>query len=335
MRQRDRALACIGAVIGAGFASGREIVVFFTRYGASSWALIVLTVAAMTALCAFVMLRLRGSGKTQWCALYEEQRRWVRLAGQGCLFLLFSLIGGAMLSAGGELLALLLPFRHAYGLGCGATLLFAALLSQRGLKPLSWLSLVLTALLIGAYVLLLRLDAPPDTVVVREERSLVRGAIGAVAYAGMNLAIGLGVVCECADGSRRTLCRSSVLFGATMLLLLFLGNALYLRDPGAWQDALPIIPLLAGYGRTGFLLGAITLYLAMLTSLLAVVRALNDQVKRLPPAPRVALPLLAPLGFSLLGFQGIVETWYAPIGLCCIALLFLPMLARRRQNVRT
>ncbi len=35
-------LACVGAVIGAGFVSGREIYSFFTRYGEASWGLILL-----------------------------------------------------------------------------------------------------------------------------------------------------------------------------------------------------------------------------------------------------------------------------------------------------
>lgn len=49
------AIACVGAVIGAGFASGREVVTFFSRYGAHSWWLILLSALVMMLLCAISM----------------------------------------------------------------------------------------------------------------------------------------------------------------------------------------------------------------------------------------------------------------------------------------
>ena len=337
MKQMDRAMACVGAVIGAGFASGREMIVFFTRYGALSWVLILLTTLTMTALSALVMLKARQCGQTRWCALYQQRSAWIRYAGQICLILLFAITGGAMLSASGELMALLLPIRYAYQVGCIGTLLIVAFLSARSLRPLAGLSVALTILLVGAYILLFRQQMPVDTVVMREQLSPLRGILCAVAYAGMNIAIGLGVLCECATADKRVLCRASVAFGAILTLLLMLGNALYLQHPDRWNDVMPIVSLLASYGKTGYYLGAATLYMAVVTSLLAIVRALNGQMEQAGRFFKRTVPLLLPLGFSLLGFQGIVEGWYAPVGVCCLCLLFLPMFSQRCgfKNVRT
>ena len=46
-----------GAVVGAGFASGKEIASFFSRFGRWSWAGIMLAVAVVGAVCLGVMRR--------------------------------------------------------------------------------------------------------------------------------------------------------------------------------------------------------------------------------------------------------------------------------------
>ena len=46
-----RLVLCVtGAIIGAGFASGREIMTFFSEFGSFSWALVCLAVCAITLL---------------------------------------------------------------------------------------------------------------------------------------------------------------------------------------------------------------------------------------------------------------------------------------------
>lgn len=44
--------ACLGAIVGAGFASGREVVAFFTRYGVHARWLITLSAMTLALLCA-------------------------------------------------------------------------------------------------------------------------------------------------------------------------------------------------------------------------------------------------------------------------------------------
>ena len=54
--------ACVGAVVGAGFVSGREVIAFFTRYGAHAPWLIALLSAAMALLGGLCMRRARRGG---------------------------------------------------------------------------------------------------------------------------------------------------------------------------------------------------------------------------------------------------------------------------------
>ncbi len=332
MRERGRALACVGAVIGAGFASGREVMVFFARYGAASWALIVLAAGAMAALCALAMRAARRARAGSWCALYPGKAEGT--LAKVCRLGLFGATGARMLPAAGELGALLVPLRAAYPLGLAATALLAWALCRGGLKPLAGLSLILAVALLGCCCAVLssagqpsaRAEPPPGG---------ARAVIGVIAYAGLNVAIGLGVVCECADGPPRQLCRTAALFGLMMTGLLFVSNALYLRHPELEAAPLPMVRLLGALGRAGYGIGAATLYLAVFTTLLAILRALRALTEPLPlpAAVRSALPMAPPLLFSLVGFERIVEGWYAPVGLCCLAALFAPLI--RRRNVRT
>ena len=86
-----RIFVCAGAVVGAGFASGREIVSFFSQYGNLSWGMILLAAVMMGSLC--------------WLTLNQANRNG-KLA-QLCTAVLWSITAGAMIAAAGQMIALL------------------------------------------------------------------------------------------------------------------------------------------------------------------------------------------------------------------------------------
>ena len=123
------ALALLGGVIGAGFASGREIVRFFAAHGAMGFIAVAFALAALLALFALLPIRLAAEGQTGLSGLCRA-RFGARVGGVcGALFFLLSAVtGGAMLAACAELSALVWPIRHAYALGFAVTAVLAALL---------------------------------------------------------------------------------------------------------------------------------------------------------------------------------------------------------------
>ncbi len=340
IRNIDGALACIGAVVGAGFASGREIMVFFSRYGKFSWLLILLATGVMCAICALVMRRISRCRSRHWCAMYEGYPNFLKILGEGCIFLLMAVTGGAMISAAGELVSLLLPIRFAYAVGVLFTLLLAYVLGRKSMKPLAAISGVLTAGMLISYFLILATVPPADEMVhLASPLTLSEGlkaSVSALAYGGMNMAIALGVVCECAGDRARNRNRTALYFGITMTLLLFVSNYLYLQHEELQSVSLPIVRLLNGLGRTGYYLSVTMLYLAVLTSLTAILCTLQKLSDTYVPSKpwANAATLCIPLLFSLIGFGKIVEAVYAPIGLCCLLLIFLPLLGRRGRRGR-
>ena len=168
------ALALLGGVIGAGFASGREIVRFFAAHGAMGFIAVAFALAALLALFALLPIRLAAEGQPGLSGLCRA-RFGARVGGVcGALFFLLSAVtGGAMLAACAELSALVWPIRHAYALGFAVTAVLAALLCAFKTRGLAVVGGALCGLLPILLIRLLLLppgeacflpEGPPDAV---------------------------------------------------------------------------------------------------------------------------------------------------------------------------
>lgn len=286
----------LGAVVGAGLASGREIASFFSQYGNWSFAGIVLA--------ATVLVWLGGTSIPQ-----RWQGRWHGRIWQQLLWLLLAATGGAMLSGAGEVAGLVLPLSGAYWLGTFVTLGVAWLLAHRTAKGLAWVSRVLLgvlAVLIAAGFLLPPMQAVNLTA-VHVPLALVRG----LAYGGFNAALEIPLMSK-AVGSPAEKKRSLLCAGVVVFLLLVLGNLVLLRHPALIGETMPFIRMLSGLGHAGYYLGAICLYLAVLSTLTACLRGLG----------RGWLPVMVVGLISLFGFSGVVEMIYPLLGGgCCLMLV--------------
>ena len=232
--------ACLGAIVGAGFASGREVVAFFTRYGVHARWLIPLSAMTLALLCALCMDVARRRGTDRWWDLYEGMPPWVRIGARLCAAMMLAVTGGAMISASGWLAMLLWASEWAYPIGAVGTLLTAWMVGRRGLRALGWISGLLMAALVAA-LLAVRMDgsAASAALLSPEPESLFRAAGRAVAYASMNLALAIGVVCRCAQGTaRRTAFLCSGL-GVTLAALLMLSDSVYRGSRACWARRSP------------------------------------------------------------------------------------------------
>lgn len=315
--------AVVGAVIGAGFASGREVAAFFSRYGAWSW----LAVAAAVGAIGWISRRIMRSP-----GVPEPWRdRWPRRVWQGMFAALMAATGGAMLAGAGEIAALTLPLHGAYWMGMLSTLCLAWWLSERKLSGLSLISRALTVCLIA--VMALGLTMPRMRGVWVEDApgwsAIPSGLLRGLCYGGFNVALASPVLDETAlqlseQDRRRCVRHVCLILGA----LLALGNGVLLRHPALLGAALPFVELLGYWGRWGMLLGALSLYLAVLTTLVACLRGLNALLKR---RWLMCLPALV----ALLGFSGAVDGLYPLLGGGCFLLLAAKALYRSGTDAKT
>jgi len=315
------AFALLSGAIGAGFASGQEIMCFFAPCGAMAGAAMI---AALAALC-FFFLRLpaqlcafRCSSLGALCRLRFGQR-----LGRVCsalFFLLCAVTGGAMLAACAELAALTLPAAHAYGAGLVFSLVLAVLLAAKGLSGLALPGMLLAALL---PVMLLRLNAlpageacflPAPTPVLP-----VRAVLSGTVYGALNAALLSGLLPALLALSpvqrRRTAALFSLLFG----FLLFLGNAVCQRHlPALASQPMPFVYLSRALGRDGYFFLAACLYTASFSTLLAMLAGLSRLCGN-----NLLLPPACCLLFARAGFVPIVKSAYPVLGALCAGLLLL------------
>ena len=317
------ALFLLSGVIGAGFASGRELVRFFAGHGSASGAAVLLALGVLYALFLRLPAQLSRAGAPSLSALCRV--RFGKALGAVCsaLFaLLAAVTGGAMLAACAELAALVLPLSHAYAIGLVASLLAAALLTLLGVRGLAVPGALLCAVLPALMALLLALPAgeacflpamAPDLPV----RAMADGAV----YGALNAAMLCGAMPMLLGLNARERRLSALLFTALFGALLLLGVQVCRHHLQAiWQQPMPFVWLCRSLGSGGYALCALGLYAAALSSLCAMVAALSQ------PLPRPAGILVASaacLFFARVGFTRLVASFYPVLGALCAALMVL------------
>ena len=308
MKGRRLVWELLGAAVGAGLASGREIAAFFTESGRWSWAGIVLATALLAVL---LPSRLPDGWRGRWPDLLWRLQ----------LTLLLIVTGGAMLAGAGEVAALILPVHGAYWLGLCGTLGLGWFLAHCTRSGLAWVSRLLLA---GMCVLLAAgFFLPPMRAVHLTQRAPLEALLRGLAYGGFNAALMCPVMA--ASGPEEPSCRSArwaacLGFG----LLLAAGNAVLLRHGALLTEPLPFVKLASGLGGAGYLLCASCLYLAVLSTLTACLRALG----------RGLLPVGGLLLAAMLGFSGVIDAAYPVLGVLCTAVLAIMRIGSAASNFR-
>ena len=195
MAALSMALMLLGGVIGAGFASGREILRFFAGHGRAAPTAV--ACACMLMLVLFwrvpALMRARGANTLPQLCQIRLGKRFGLFCG-GLFMLLYAVTGAAMLAACAELGALLMPFRQAYALSMGGSLLLALLFALLGLSgialPGALLAVILPLLLMRLWALPMGeacfLPAmTPDLPIRAITDGAVYGALSAAQLAGM------------------------------------------------------------------------------------------------------------------------------------------------------
>lgn len=323
------ALALVATVVGAGFASGREVLRFFSIFGQWSWVGCVLAALLLTGLSAWSALlaaRLNAYDLATLCRRALGER-----GGQAAAWLngtLVTVTAGAMVAAMGELAALALPIHGAYQIGIVFSVAVAALAARRSLSTIAAIGGWLLPACLLLYALLLR-DATGGNATPAPPQAW-RALPMAFAYASMNAALGCGVLCELGRGkSRANVLRACAIAGALLLLLLLGANAALYRHVETLRDAaLPIVMLARSLGAMGYWLCIAALSLAVITTLLALTHTLARMLGTAIPSPlSQALSITLPLLVGLTGFSTLVSSLYPLLGTAS-TLLFLAIVLK-------
>ena len=320
------ALAIVAAVAGTGYASGRELVLFFAQTGWASWVGIPFASAVfglLTALFCRWAGRCGATGFADFCRRLMG-RRAAALA-SWLYGLLLALTLAVMLCGAGEIGGLALPLRHGWAWGAGLALLAAVLMNLSKLKSLPWLGLA--TLLAGVlFYGSLAVDARPIRVWLRGDVELALAGswpaaiLLALAYAGMNAALAMGIVLRFGGSAKPA--RVGLLSGAMLCALLACGNAALTRGgrPLLGQ-AMPSVILSARWGLFGFWACAGFALLCDVTTLAAALGGLIDLLRQ--GNGRTSMLCALALALCALGLRGMVGTLYPAVGWLSAVLMLI------------
>ncbi len=342
------AAAYIGAVVGAGFASGQEALTFFVIYGPWGCLGILVVTMGFAAIGALSFRTAQELGIDSYRELLATVSNplWAKL--YDIVITCFLLAGvGVMLAGAGSLV------EQQWGLpavfGVAATALITGLSCCLGSEGLFLLNAYLVPViaaaaaslgLVGLGGLWTKVSQTGITVLWSWTPSplLPNWWLGAAIYLAYNSMLGIAACTPLAASLSRSMWAVwGGVMGGLALGLMLLGSSLAIWNAGpeAAQTAVPLAWIAHRIHPTIGILYGIIIWFAMLTTaatnLYAVVRRLGCT----PEPGLLGVLLLLSFGLSLLGFSSLIELLYPFFGYlgCSYGLLILAYYWRPRRNV--
>ncbi|HZG55551.1 hypothetical protein [Paenibacillus sp.] len=337
------AFTYIGTVVGAGFATGQEILQFFTKYGSVA----LLTILVSTGLFIWFGTKVMLIAHDIRATSYEDLNKHLFGAKWGERFSLFMLVelfsvAIVMLAGAGSV------FREQLGqsflLGITVTLLLGYVVISGGMKGIMAVNSVVVPMMLlftgivfyqtmhGAEFLtfgwLHQGDPYPPG----------RAWIAPMLYAAFNLASAQAVLVPlgAAVRDRRAIQLGGVLGGVGLGALLLVGHiSLATYAPDIFQYEIPMGLVVAGMGTVIHFLYLLLIYAEIFTTFIANVFGLSLQVEQRLRAKRQTIvvgALLLCFAISFVGFKALLSTLYPLFGALSLA-WFAMVVARGRRSV--
>lgn len=320
----------IGTVIGAGFASGREIWQFFSQYNAGgTWGL----------LCSTIFLSVLGPKAMAWGKrirassyhdfLHSLAGKWVGRAGDLIITIFLLVLLGIMLAGSG---AIAVQLGGEWEWGCWGTAILAVIILSRRLEGIKGVNLIIIPLLFATGIVL-NLNGPSFSPAQSTPVAPVEGdwLLAAFQYSAYNLILALPVLVTLyrLDDDAAVLRWGGVLGGITLGVLAFLFHRVMAATNGGTGD-LPLFFLTEGWGKWWRYGYAVVLWGELFSTLIAHGYGLAT---RLGPAESRKFTLrvtglLALAGLiGKIGFSRLIMNLYPLFGLVSFFLL-LPLFLR-------
>ncbi|QRG65411.1 YkvI family membrane protein [Brevibacillus choshinensis] len=333
------AFTYIGTVVGAGFASGREIVEFFVQYGTQG----LIGILLATALFIWAGTRVMLISYQIQANSYQEVSTYLFGHPFGTVFnsLLLTVMFGTtsvMLAATGAIFweSFQLPSQ----VGIWLSMLMIFVVTRKGLFAIHRVNSIFVPMLI-AFTLLVFMYTEPwkDPILISESTRPLVWLSSPFYYVALNVTLTQAVLVPIGreSTSEKPLIAGGIIGGLGIGLLLFLAfSSLAAKMPGIQQAEMPMIALLQGVGRGIPLLFSLLVYAEIFSTLVANVFGLAEQL-RLVTRLRSATILLGILVLSYLisfiGFSSLLRFLYPLFGQ--LVVFFLVMLLYRQWRGRT
>ncbi|NLC44749.1 MAG: hypothetical protein GX783_10785 [Clostridiales bacterium] len=335
------AMAYIGTVIGAGFATGQEILQFFTRYGYSSFWAILISVALFVIVGRSILFYGRELRAKSYGSLIDHVFGISAPLVNLYLAVAYILLCGAMFAGAGAL------FEEQWGLhymiGASVTALLTLIVTLRGVKGVLAINTLIVPCLVifSVSVFVFALNRSNMPVIVMqpvkfgEALSLINTG---VTYASFNLVLSIGVLAPLGGEiqDKKALSLGSLLGGSILGLLLIIGNyGLLANVPEVLHWEIPQMVIVNKMGGLFVTLFTLVIWAEIFTTavgnLFAIHTVAKEKYKAESILPAIAGTVLG-LAICLLGFSNIVSWFYPILGIIGFALCIIILVRTFRSE---
>lgn len=321
----------IGTVVGAGFASGREVMQFFTRFG--QWA--PLTILLTTCFFVWIGAKVMVLAAELKARSYEDLNKHLfgektgRLISHAMLVVLLC-VNAVMLAGAGTIFSEHLNL--SYQTGLLVTIFACFLLLRKGISSILAVNSIVVPIMMAFTALLvvdtLRGPGADRWMTLTSELSPWAAWLSPFLYAAFNLAMSQAVLVPLgsAIGDVRVLKRGAWIGGTGIGLLLLAGHlTLSARMPGIAQFDIPMGGIAREFGAWIHWIYVALIFMEIFTTLVADTYGLTLQLhNRTDVAPWMLTAGLLALCFVIgqFGFGPLLSTLYPMFGLLSLTWLF-------------
>jgi uncharacterized membrane protein YkvI len=336
------AFTYMGTIVGAGFATGKEILLFFTRYG---W-MATITILLATALFVWIGVKLMLVAHEIGAESYEDLNKELfgqRIGEAVSLFTLIILFGvtSVMLAAAGSLFQEHLNLHFQVGLFI--TLVLTYILLYKGMSAILTVnSVVVPIMLLFTCAIVWTTARNPGSgnwLMLDGDYDWHRVWFSPILYTSYNLAMAQAVLVPLgkAINNKKVLYWGGILGGAGIgALLLACHYSLSAQMPGITRYEIPMGHLIEPLGKIVQLMYVLVIFGEILTTFLSNVYGLALQLKQRSKF-RLRILILAILTgcylISQIGFGRLLEVLYPLFGVVSLV-WFVALIWRRRVLVR-
>ncbi|WP_010632641.1 YkvI family membrane protein [Sporolactobacillus vineae] len=315
----------IGTIVGAGFASGREVIQFFTRFGSWGTAGVLFSGLLMALIGTRLMLYARRIHAGSFDVLI------VRVFGvrtglviHSLVFLIIFGVNGVMLAGSGAVFQEQLGWNRWLGMGLSIVLsLFFIVKKARGLLWVN--SLVVPVLTLFLIILFIHEGGRPPQSPAPWQSGWM---LSAFAYAAFNLSTALVVFVPLASEvkSERVLVAGGLVGGAGFTVLLLIAHQLILAHPGVMLYDMPTAELVRPVGAAMHLAFTAVIFGEILTTYVGNIFGLSRQLSNvfpsvLPGWRAVAVLIVGSAAVGIAGYSALIRVLYPFYGFLCMFLL--------------
>ncbi|MDD4815845.1 MAG: hypothetical protein PHQ62_01725 [Clostridia bacterium] len=314
----------VGTIIGAGFASGREISLFFAEFGYDS--LFFLPIVFILFYYCFKLFLSIGSKNAFANILSLNRRTNSSVFFNIAIIVIFFVYSSAMFSASVEVLSnnfIEVPIAIFYAL----VFVLIYYVAKNGLKMLKKINLIAIPIIIVLLVIysIYSIANPiTDIAYVPSSSNAYILPISIIFYVFSNILLSCFILMQVGEGlTPKQIQKASFCTSAILCFIILICIFCLVENGAVVMDAsMPFVVLTLRLGEPFPLIFASVLFVGIITSLFGCLHTLNSILKEKYKSKMAFISCLAVLLISLLGFENIVNFCYPIIGFFGMIMVF-------------